>query len=201
MPCERHSRFFPYNFIKIFFVLMVMIITISGNPGSGKNTVGEMLAKELKYEYIVMGDIRRQIAEDRGISLADLNKSDEESGETDKIVDDKLVQIGKEQDNIVVVGRVGFHFIPDSFKIFLDVDVEEGAKRISIQAREHEKYKDVEYGVEKINERIKSDDFRYKKLYSIDYLDKENYDLWVDTTPISAKEVFDTVLEKVKEKI
>jgi cytidylate kinase len=55
--------------------------------------------------------------------------------------------------------------------------------------------------VEKINERIKSDDFRYKKLYSIDYLDKENYDLWVDTTPISAKEVFDTVLEKVKEKI
>jgi|TARA_B100001971_G_C18188832_1_gene537323 cytidylate kinase len=180
---------------------MVMIITISGNPGSGKNTVGEMLAKELKYEYIVMGDIRRQIAEDRGISLADLNKSDEESGETDKIVDDKLVQIGKEQDNIVVVGRVGFHFIPDSFKIFLDVDVEEGAKRISIQAREHEKYKDVEYGVEKINERIKSDDFRYKKLYSIDYLDKENYDLWVDTTPISAKEVFDTVLEKVKEKI
>ena len=97
-----------------------MIITISGNPGSGKNTVGEMLAKELKYEYIVMGDIRRQIAEDRGISLADLNKSDEESGETDKIVDDKLVQIGKEQDNIVVVGRVGFHFIPDSFKIFLE---------------------------------------------------------------------------------
>jgi cytidylate kinase len=97
---------------------MVMIITISGNPGSGKNTVGEMLAKELKYEYIVMGDIRRQIAEDRGISLADLNKSDEESGETDKIVDDKLVQIGKEQDNIVVVGRVGFHFIPDSLRYF-----------------------------------------------------------------------------------
>ena len=44
-------------------------------------------------------------------------------------------------------------------------------------------------------------EFRYKKLYNIDYLDKKNYDLWVDTTPIPADEVFRKVLEKVKEKI
>tara|TARA_Y100000310_G_C20469922_1_gene709469 strand:+ start:60 stop:590 length:531 start_codon:yes stop_codon:yes gene_type:complete len=175
-----------------------MIITISGNPGSGKNTVAELLAKKLGFKYYVMGDIRRKIAEERGISLAELNKQDEENGETDKIVDDKLVKIGKEEDNVVAVGRTAFHFIPNSFKVFLDVTVDEGAKRISLQAREHEKYKDIAYGVEKIKERKKSDEFRYKKLYGIDYKDKNNYDLWIDTTTIPAIKVVEMVLDKIK---
>jgi cytidylate kinase len=146
-----------------------------------------------------MGDIRRKIAEDRGISLTELNKQDEKTGETDKIVDDKLKKIGEEEDNVVAVGRTGFHFIPNSFKVFLDVTVPEGAKRIALQAREHEKYKDVAYGIEKIKERKKSDSFRYKKLYGIDYSDRKNYDLWIDTTKIPAVEVAEKVLDKIKE--
>ena len=184
-------------FINITLSYIFMIITICGTPGSGKNTVAEMLAKKLGYSTISMGDIRRSIAEERGISLAELNKNDEETGETDKIVDQKLVRIGKEEDNVIAVGRTGFHFIPKSFKILLDVSVEEGARRIALQARKHEKYKDIAYGIEKIKERKKSDDFRLKKLYGIDYLNKKNYDLVIDTTKIPAKEVVEKIMSKL----
>ena len=38
-----------------------MIITISGLPGSGKSTIGKMLAKKLGYKFYSMGDLRGKI--------------------------------------------------------------------------------------------------------------------------------------------
>jgi len=56
-----------------------MIISISGTPGAGKGTLAKNLAAELGWPVFSMGDLRRQAAARRGMTLAEYNKL----GETD----------------------------------------------------------------------------------------------------------------------
>ena len=51
-----------------------MIITIGGAPGSGKSTVGRMLATNLNIPFFSMGDIRRAYALERGLTIEQLNE-------------------------------------------------------------------------------------------------------------------------------
>ncbi len=142
-----------------------------------------------------MGDLWREVAKEKGISFLKLHELNEKTNEYDLLVDEKLKKIGKEKDNLIVVGRLAYHFIPDSFKVFLDVQPAIGAERINQCARPEERFKGIKDGIRKVKERIASDKKRYKKLYGIDYLDKKNYDLWIDTGAISAEEVAEKILE------
>ena len=49
-----------------------MIITISGKAGSGKSTVGRIVAQELNYEHYSMGDLQRLYAKEKGIKSGDV---------------------------------------------------------------------------------------------------------------------------------
>jgi cytidylate kinase len=46
-----------------------MIITISGKAGSGKGTISKLLAEKLGYEHISIGDMKRKIAHEMGITI------------------------------------------------------------------------------------------------------------------------------------
>ena len=50
-----------------------MIITISGNIGSGKSTIAKRLAKSLRYPALDVGGMRRAEAKRRGMTLAAFN--------------------------------------------------------------------------------------------------------------------------------
>ncbi len=107
-----------------------MIITISGTPGSGKSTVGKIIAERLKLNHYSTGDLMRTIAKDKGVSLEQLGKiADGDNGEIDRQLDDRQVSLDKNEDNFVIDGRLSFHFIPNSFKIFIDATIEERARR------------------------------------------------------------------------
>lgn len=107
-----------------------MIITISGTAGSGKSTVAKLLAKELDLKHYSIGDLMRKIAEERGLTLLELSKKAEESPDIDQELDKSQIELGKKQDNFVIDGRLSFHFIPSSYKVFLKVSDNEAAKRI-----------------------------------------------------------------------
>ena len=177
-----------------------MIITISGRAGSGKSTVGETLAKKLNMKYYCIGDMRRKMAEDMGISLAEFNRLGEKEAFTDTKVDEFQERLGKKEDNFVIVGRTSYYFIPHSVKVFLDVALEEGAKRIFNEKREKEKFKTLSEAVESIKAREESDSKRYKKYYSINISEPKNFDLIIDTTKIPADEVVDKIIAFVKKK-
>jgi CMP/dCMP kinase len=177
-----------------------LIISICGMPGSGKSTVAKLLCKKLKYKHYSAGDFRRMMAEKRGISIADLNKLGENESFTDNEVDDFQKELGKKQDNFVIDGRLSWHFIPHSLKVFLCGDLEIRAKRIMHEKREKESFKSIEEAKNKISEREKSDEKRYEKYYGVDYTDKKNYDLVIDTTKIPAEEVVFKILEFAKKK-
>lgn len=46
------------------FYLYSIMITVGGKPGSGKSTVTKILAQELVYERIAIGDMKRKLAEE-----------------------------------------------------------------------------------------------------------------------------------------
>jgi len=174
-----------------------MIITISGIAGSGKSTVAKLLAKKLNYNHYSIGDFMREIAKERNISLLELSKQAEEDKTIDKELDKKQIELGKTEDNFVIDSRLGFHFIKDSKKIFLDVNLNEAAKRILKEKRQHEQYKDIQESIEKIKKRIKSEDKRYRGYYNLHYHDRKNYDLVIDTTELKPEEIVDEILKTI----
>ncbi|MBI5732233.1 MAG: cytidylate kinase family protein [Candidatus Magasanikbacteria bacterium] len=180
-----------------------MLLTISGLPGSGKSTVGKILAEKLNYRYFSMGDFRGQMALKRGLTIDELNKLGEKEEWTDKEADNYQIKLGQTENNIVIEGRLSFHFIPHSFKIFLTADLKEAARRtLENQAeRPDEKpARSLEEAERKLTKRLKSDKARYLRYYQLDYTEPENYDLVLDTTFIPAAEVARQILDKIKEK-
>ncbi|MDZ7799023.1 MAG: cytidylate kinase family protein [Patescibacteria group bacterium] len=185
-----------------------MIISISGKPGSGKSTVAKKIAEKLNYERYYMGGLRRQAAREKGMTLAEYNRLGEKDFSTDKEVDEYLKKLGQKEDNFIIEGRTAFHFIPHSYKIFLDVEAEEGARRIfkdikkgGAQRNEAKNLESLEDVLKANQERMRSDDFRYKKYYDLDIFNPKHYDLYLDTTNLSQKNEFKKVFEAVKRTI
>jgi len=176
-----------------------MIITISGNPGSGKSTVAKELAKKLKLKHYSMGDFMREIAEERGIK--DFNKFSElakKDPAVDKALDSRQTELGLREDDFVIDARLGFHFIPNSIKVFLDVDLGVGAKRIIGEKRRDEKFKDEDDAKKKLKARVESEKVRYMEKYGVDHLDMNHYDIVVDTTKVPAKQVAQKIINFIK---
>lgn len=179
-----------------------MIISICGDPGSGKSTIRKLLAKRLGYKQYSMGDLRGKMALERGLTIDQLNKVGEKEAWTDNDVDDYQKKLGETEDNFVIEGRTSYHFIPRSFKIKLEVSLEEGARRImSGEDRPDEpKAASIQEKARQLEERIASDTLRYKKYYNLDVADRKNYDLIVDTTDITPKQVVDAIVAEMKKR-
>ncbi len=175
-----------------------MIITISGMPGSGKTTIGKLLAKKLKYKFYSVGHILRALAIKKKINFDSFTKEFKTTTKYDKEVDDFQIKLGQTKDNFVIEGRTGFYFIPHSKKVFLTVDINVAAERIFKQSRKEQKFKNVKEALKETKRRMVEDRKRYKKLYNIDYLDECNYDVIVDTTQLKPEEIVKDILTKIK---
>jgi cytidylate kinase len=173
-----------------------MIITLGGTPGSGKSTLGKILAKDLGYEFLSMGKIRRDFAKDNGMTIEELNEKAKTDRSSDDLVDNYLKELGK-KDSLIIDSRMAWHFIPQSFKVWVKVSDEEGARRIFNHQREEESYSSIEEVKEKNVKRLNEDKDRYFALYSVDYTELNNYDFVIDTTSVSAEEAARIILDEI----
>ena len=176
-----------------------MKITISGVPGSGKTVVAKELAKKLKLKRYSMGNFVRKLARKKKISLLKLCNLTEKSDFVDKELDKRQLAI-RNKDNFVIDGRISFYFIPESIKIFLDADFKVRAKRIFNDNRKGEHFSSLLKTEEEIKQRAESERRRYKKYYSLDYLDRKHYDYILDTSNLNVKQATDKIIGFIKKK-
>ncbi|MBU0706988.1 cytidylate kinase family protein [Patescibacteria group bacterium] len=185
-----------------------MIISISGKPGSGKSSVAKAIAKEFGLERYYMGRLWREKAREKGLTLVEGLIEGETDSVTDKEIDDYQIKLGQTKDDFVIEGRTSFHFIPQSYKIYLDVEPEEGAKRIwgdlqknADKRNEAQQLNSVDDVIKSVARRIKSSQIRYRKYYNIDVFDPKNYDFYLDTTKIDKPGVIKKVIEQIKKDV
>lgn len=179
-----------------------MIITLCGIAGSGKTTVGRLLAKRLGYKFYSMGDLRGKMAMERGLTIDQLNEIGKNEAWTDNDVDDYAKELGKKEDKLVVDGWVAWHFIPHSFKVLLTVDPETAAERVFKEQRPDEEKKATIPAMKRmLLKRLENNRERYHKHYGIvDFMDRKHFDFVVDTTDITAQQVADKIFEALKSK-
>ena len=176
------------------------IITIAGRPGSGKSSTAKAVTAELGYQHFSSGDLFRALAREQGIDVLQANLSAEQNAELDHLVDGRLQLIGATEERIVIDSRTAWHWIPESFKVFLDLDLQVAAERIlaSIDdarlASEHTHRDPKEYA-EVLRQRLESESRRYKALYDIDPYVMTNYDLVIDTAVNSLEQVVQQVAD------
>lgn len=170
-----------------------MIITISGRPGSGKSTVSKLVAKNLSLKHYSTGDFMRQMAKDKGMTLLELSKQAEKDKRIDEELDERQRSLALNENYFVIDARLGFYFIPFSFKVFLFVSKEEAAKRIA--KRENLSYEDA---LKQSTTRINSEHKRYKELYGVDYEKEKYFDLIINTDDKTPSEICDLIVNTTK---
>ncbi len=163
------------------------IITIAGKPGSGKSTTAKILAETLGYERYSAGSYIREIAKSRGISIEEASREAKNDPSIDHGMDEAVAEIGRTRAQMIVDGRLAFHFIPNSFKVYLDLDLKIAAERIFKEntAERHEGGEitdSVEAMHESIKNRFESEQIRYQTLYAINPNNLSQFDLVIDTS-------------------
>lgn len=180
------------------------IITINGCPGSGKSSTANKVAENLNYKRFSTGDFMRNIAISMGISLNELSTiAENDDGKIDKKIDNENRKL-RNEDNFVIDSRLAFHFIPESFKVFLDLPLEISKERIMSNLlinplrAQSENSQNLEEIYEKIVERLQSEKKRYEEYYGVDFTDKNNFDLIIDTNKNNLNEVVNIILKEYK---
>ncbi|MFA6131006.1 MAG: cytidylate kinase family protein [Patescibacteria group bacterium] len=175
-------------------------ITVSGDIGSGKSTFTTHLAEALDLPRISIGDFMREEAIARGITLTELGAEQEKNDELDRKMDAKQHERSQEVNRGIFEGRTSWHFVVDpKIRVFLAVDPLEGAKRVLADStnpkREH--FETLEE-VKAANERRKQSEItRYQTYYHIDIFDPKNFDVFINTTPLSVHEVFEKTVVSI----
>ena len=102
---------------------------MTGNLGSGKSTISRIMTDEYGYEIYSTGKIQRELAEERGLTVLEMNKLMQQDHSFDNIIDDRTRQISIERkDGIFFDSRLAWHFAVDTFKIFLSVSIDEASR-------------------------------------------------------------------------
>jgi len=175
-------------------IKMAKIISITGDLGSGKSTVSDLLIKQLNYEYIYTGKIQREIALKYNMTTLELNEYSETHPEIDEEIDSTFKSLNESTD-LIVDSRLAWFFVPKSFKIFLKTNLIVSAGRISDDnQRKNEKYSSREEAVNKIIARKTSENKRYMELYGANCSDLSNFNLIIDTSFITPRRVADIIL-------
>jgi predicted cytidylate kinase len=174
-----------------------MRIAISGSPGSGKTTICMLVAYRLGYDFVVVGQIFRQMALERRVDLETFGHLAEEDETIDRELDKRMLEMAKNRENIVVEGRMTGPILKGNnvpvFAVY--VAASENVRADRIAKREG---KETELVLREMRTRERSEKKRYLAYYGIDPGDRAIYDLWVDSSELTADKVADMIVENAR---
>jgi CMP/dCMP kinase len=170
-------------------------ITISGDLGSGKTTISEILADRLHVRRIGAGDIYRKMAEERGMTAIQLNLHSVLDDAVDSYIDDLQTKVAESGERVVLDSRLGWHFFRSAFKVYLTADPMIAAQRVlSRLPTKTESYSSVLEARDRLQERSQSEQQRFLERYGVDKAVLRNYDLICDTSDLRPEVTADNIL-------
>ena len=176
---------------------MSIRISITGDLGSGKSTVCQELNKTYGLRAFSTGTIQRRIAEEKGMSTFELNKYAETHPEIDDQIDGELKALSGSDFDLVIDSRMAWHFVENTFKVYLITDEAVSARRIFADKRgPSEKYTNTEHALEHLRARKISENLRYREKYGVDCYDMSNYDYVLDTTELTIEETAVLIMQE-----
>ena len=172
------------------------IITIAGDHASGQGTLSNILHTKLGYEIYRNGQYVRKLAAEKGMSIVDFQIYLNEHPDLDRAIEKSAEEYASTRNNLIIDAKLGWYAIPDSFKIYLKVDLEVSAKRAFEDAsrKNTEPFTSLKEAKDKIMYRHKEETNRWQEEYGVNRDDMSNYDLVVDTTNLTPEEVCNKVL-------
>ena len=176
------------------------IISIAGDLSSGKTTVTRLMQESLGYEIYRNGEYFRKLAAEKGMSVTEFNVYVKEHPEIDRQIEQSAKEYATEHENLIIDARLGWYAVPESFKIYLKVDIDEAAKRAfgDPNRKKTENFATVEEQKEDMIRRFNLENERYFNLYGVHKEDMANYDFVLDTTNLTPEEVNDKIIEAYK---
>ncbi|MHC1581228.1 MAG: (d)CMP kinase [Methanopyraceae archaeon] len=182
---------------------MGVVITIGGPPGSGTTTMARRLAEHFGLRHVYAGQIFREMAKERGMTLEEFSRLAEEDPEIDLEIDRRQREAAEEGD-VVLEGRLAAFVAagelehvqgPDlaDVKIWLKAPLDVRAERIA-----RREGISVEEAKRRIRERERSELKRYREIYGVDPTDLTIYDLVLDTAGWNEDETFEILRAAVK---
>jgi len=194
-----------------------LFITVSGPPGCGATTLTEGLAEALNCGYVIGGDIFRDLAEERDLSLQQLIAKAEEDDTIDRALDKRLRRIaeqwGAANKAFVLESRLAGWLAGNraDLRIWLDAPEEIRIERLS----DYEVSYEIERPAERedvslrhlddegeigplLRVREVSEAGRYESYYGIDVEDQSFYDLSINTARWDAETVLEMVLTAIE---
>ncbi|MFH1520477.1 MAG: (d)CMP kinase [Candidatus Micrarchaeota archaeon] len=171
-----------------------MIIAVSGLTGSGKNTLGELLAKKLDYALVC--PTFKDLAAKEGISLMEFQKKAEKDHNIDKKFDAILKEmVVKTDGNCVVTTWLGPWIVDADFRIKISAPLEIRAVRVANRDK-----MTVAQATKHVKERDEENRQRYLKVYGIDIYDESKFDAVLDNSDKTPEQILDMALIVIKTK-
>lgn len=170
------------------------MIVISGLHGTGKSTIGKLIADKLKIQYYSTGQAFRDLAHEMNMTLEEYTKYVEENPEIDKDLDNKIIGIAQ-KGNIIIDSQLSGHILRSiaDFKILLICPLEVRVKRMA--ERDGTTY---EQKLKETKLREKSELERFMHLYNIDLSDQNKisnlYDLIINTENLTVEKIVEKIL-------
>jgi len=176
------------------------IISLGGELASGKGTVSKILMERLNFGVYKNGDYFRKLAKDMGMDVTSFNVYVKQHPEIDRQIEQSASEYAKENDNFIIDARLGWYAVPESFKVYLKVDIDVAAKRaLSDKLRkDSENFKTLEEQKQDLQKRYQLENERYWQLYNVRKEDESNYDLVLDTSFLTPEQVADKIEEEYK---
>lgn len=170
-------------------------IVFNGDLGSGKSTVSVEIAERLGMRRVSVGDLYRQMAQERQMTALQLNLHAELDQAVDGYVDQLQRDIAASGECLVMDSRLAWHFFTDALKVHMITEPGEAARRVLLRpSGPAEQYTSLEEAKARLMERSESERNRFIIRYGVDKAQLRNYDLICDTTRAGAAEVIEHIV-------
>lgn len=178
---------------------MAIILVIGGLPGSGKTTVAEGVAQRKGWGLVSAGTLFRRMAEERSLSLEALGDLAEADHAIDRRLDETVLERVKDftarGDPVVVEGRLPAYLLPErgekAFAVWLEAPRDLRVERVARREGQGE-----EVAGREMERREESEARRYAAIYGIDPTDLAVFDLLLDTSVQTPRELVNRILEE-----